>query len=211
MPGRHIRTVVKEVEHLLELILELLYGGERSDDAMALAVAPQAPLFGGLERSVWVGVGEEEVELECVLVEAETEVGQGHQFVGGIGPPHIDLQGGGPDSILMVVEEVSEDIKDGAVIIDHLLQVPIVLGGLVDDVQEDPLHVIVPLLIRGLFGTDQDCAGLEGNGGILWPDQFGQSLDLLDRVLELLGPIPQDKALELFGPSPEVLERRGAD
>ena len=54
MPGRHIGTVVEEVEHLLELILKLLYRGERRYDAVALAVAPQAPLLGRLEGSVRV-------------------------------------------------------------------------------------------------------------------------------------------------------------
>ena len=53
MPGRHSRTVVEEVEHLLELILKLLNRGERRYDAVALAVASQAPLLGGLEGPVW--------------------------------------------------------------------------------------------------------------------------------------------------------------
>ena len=52
--GRQIWTVVEEVEHLLELLLELLNGGERRYDAVALAIAPQAPLLGGLEGSVRV-------------------------------------------------------------------------------------------------------------------------------------------------------------
>ena len=45
---------MEEVEHLLELLLELLNGGERRYDAVALAIAPQAPLLGGLEGSVRV-------------------------------------------------------------------------------------------------------------------------------------------------------------
>ena len=123
-----------------------------------------------------MGVGEEEVKLEGVLVEAETEICQGHQLVGGVGPPHVHLQGGGLDGVLVMVEEVSEDVKDGAVVVDHLFQISVVFGGLVDDVEKYPLHVIVPLLVRGLLGADQDRPGFEGHGGVLGPDQFGQGL-----------------------------------
>ena len=40
---------MEEVEDLVELVLELLDGGERSDDPVALAVAPKAPLLGSLK------------------------------------------------------------------------------------------------------------------------------------------------------------------
>ena len=49
LPWGHVGAVVEEVEDLVELVLELLDGGERSDDPVALAVAPQAPLLGSLK------------------------------------------------------------------------------------------------------------------------------------------------------------------
>ena len=60
---------MEEVEDLMELRLELLDGGEGSDDAVALALAAHAvrevgDLLGRLEGPVRVRVRQQEVELD---------------------------------------------------------------------------------------------------------------------------------------------------
>ena len=60
------------------------------------------------------------------------------------GPAHVDLQRGLPHRLVVVVEEVTEDVKDGRLVGDHLLEAGRRVLRLVGRVQKHLLHVIVP-------------------------------------------------------------------
>jgi len=65
---------------------------------------------------------QEEVELDGRLLVAQLKVVEADDVIGGEGPSNVDLQGRGSDPVITVVEEIAQDVEQGRLVGDHLLQ-----------------------------------------------------------------------------------------
>ena len=85
------------------------------------------------------------------------------EIVRGVGATDVDLEGGHPDGAVGMSEKVVQDVEDGRLRHDQLLQVlrVEVVAVDVDGRQEDRLHLIVTQLVRRLVRRDQHLNHIE--------------------------------------------------
>lgn len=102
-------------------------------------------------------MGKEELELDAAEAPRQPLVLETLNVVGDEGSPDVDLQGRLLHPVLSVVEELSEDVKYGGLIRDHLLKGD---GGVLVvacAIQKHLFQIVITQIPCWLLACDHDC------------------------------------------------------
>ena len=102
-----------------------------------------------------------ELKLDAAEAPRQPLVLETLHVIGDEGPADVDLESRLLHPVLGVVEELSEDVKYGGLVRNHLLEgdgrVLVVAGA----IQEHLLQIVVTQVPRWLLASNHDCSGFE--------------------------------------------------